>query len=218
MKPDIPQSWKEAITTLPPVGFDTDHCPDPEQIWAAVRGELPPDEFGNLADHAASCPVCALAWQLGEKGSDEVGRPLVETGRKPWRAWYGLAAAAVLVMAAAMVMQLRGTGLGPVSSPPEYRAPVEESVLSEIGSEAVLTREACTLHWSGPEGATFNIQVATAEFETLHRETGLTGNEFTIPAAALENVPAGGVILWQVEAVLPDGTTTTSKTFQATIE
>jgi hypothetical protein len=198
--------------------MDSGDCPDPEQVWSAVRGELPPDEFGRLADHAAACPLCALAWQLGEKGSDEVGRPVVETGHKPWRAWYGLAAAAVLVMAAALVMQFRGTGIGPVSSPPEYRAPVEESVLSEMPADAVLSKEACTLRWSGPEGATFNIQVATTGYEILIQESGLENTEYTLPATVIENIPPGAAILWQVEAVLSDGTTQSSKTFRVTIE
>lgn len=218
MKPDTPQSWKDAITALPPDGVDTDHCPDPEQIWSAVRGELPVEEFEQVADHAATCPLCALAWQLSEKGSDEVGRPEFHQNRKPWRVWYGLAAAAVLVMAAALVMQFRGTGPGPVSSPPEYRAPVEETVLSGLQEGTVLERDACTLRWSGPEGATFTVQVATAEFEILHRENGLTGTEFTVPAAAVESVPPGGAILWQVEALLFDGTTQSSKTFKVTLE
>ena len=218
MKPDTPQSWKEAITALPPEGVDPSHCPDPERIWAAVQGELPPDEFGSLADHAAVCPLCALAWRLGEKGSDEVGRPVVETGRRPWRTWYGLAAAAVLVMAAALVMQFRGTGFGPVVSPPEYRAPVEETVLSSLPEGTSLARDACTLRWTGPEGATFNIRVATAEFEMLFRETGLTGTEFTVPASIIASAPPGAAILWQVEAVLPDGTTQSSKTFRVTLE
>ncbi len=206
------------MTTLPPEGIEPSDCPDPEQIWSAVRGELPPERFGELADHAATCPMCALAWQQGEKASDEVGRPAVQAGPKPWRAWYGLAAAAVLVMAAALVMQFRGTGIGPVTSPPEYRAPVEETLLSEIPANAVLSRADCTLVWSGPEGATFNLQVATADFEILHRDFGLTAGSFTVPAAAIESIPPGGVILWQVEAVLPDGTRQPSRTFKVTLE
>jgi hypothetical protein len=218
MKQDTPQSWKEAITTLPPEGMDTTDCPDPEQVWSAVRGDLPPDEFGDIADHAATCPLCSLAWQLGEKGSDAIGRPEVPRAGKPWRAWYGLAAAAVLVMAAALVMQFRGAEIGPVTSPPEYRAPVEETVMSSLPEDAVLSREDCTLRWSGPDGALFNIQIASAGYEILYRETGLTGTMFTIPATVIETIPPGGAILWQVEAVLPDGTTQSSKTFQVTLE
>lgn len=218
MKPDIPQSWKEAITALPPAGLETDDCPDPERIWSAVRGELPRDEFGEVADHAATCPVCALAWQLGEKGSDEIGRPELPKAGKPWRAWYGLAAAAVLVMAAALVMQFRGTGFIPETSQPRYRAPVEETVLSQIPEGTALDRDACTLVWSGPETATFNIQLATSDYQVLHRETGLTATEFTIPASLIEGMPPGSIILWQIEAVLPDGTRQLSRTFKVTIE
>jgi hypothetical protein len=217
MKPDTPQSWKEAITALPPGGCDTAACPDPEQIWSAVRGELVPDEFGRVADHTAACPACALAWQLAEKGSTEIGRPLIQSDRRPWRAWYGVAAA-MLVVAVTLSIQFRESDQAPVTTSPEYRAPVEESVRSELPEGAALPRIDCTLRWSGPEGATFSINVADESFQTVHRETGLTGSTFTIPPDALQGIPAGGVIVWQVEALLPDGTRKLSRTFRTTVE
>ncbi len=218
MRPDAPQLWKDAISTLPPDGCDTAACPDPEQIWSAVRGEFTSDRFGELADHAAACPVCALAWQLAETGSGEIGRPEPMPRGRPWRAWYGLAAAAVLVAAAAMMIQFRGTVPAPVISTPEYRAPVEEAVLSELPEDAALPRDRCTLRWSGPDGATFDILVADESFRTVCRETGLTETAFTVPPEALQGIPPVGVIVWQVEAVLPDGTRKFSRTFRATIE
>jgi len=217
MKPDTPQSWKDAVVALPPDGCDTAACPDPDRIWSAVRGELAPDEFGRLADHAAACPACALAWQLAEKGSTEIGRPQIRSDRRPWRAWYGVAAA-MLVAAVALAIQFRQPEQAPVTSPPEYRAPVDEAVHSELTDGAALPRNDCTLRWSGPAGATFDIKVADENFQAVYRETGLAGSTFTVPPEALQGIPAGGVIVWQVEAVLPDGTRKLSRTFRATVE
>jgi len=217
VKSDTPQSWKDAIAALSPGGCDTAACPDSNRIWSAVRGELAPKEFGRIADHAAACAVCALAWQLAENGSTEIGRPLIKSNSRPWRAWYGVAAA-MLVAAVALAIQFRESDQAPVTSPPEYRAPVEEAVRSELPEGAALPRNDCTLRWSGPEGATFNIKVADENFQAVYRETGLTGSTFTIPPDALQGLPAGGVIVWQVEAVLPDGTRKLSRTFRMTIE
>ena len=215
MKPNAPQSWKDAISSLPPDGCDTGACPAPQQIWSAVVGELSPDEFGEVADHAATCPVCALAWQMAEKGSAATGRARTEQKRRPWRAWYGLAAAAMLV--AALVIQFRVSAPDPLIVSPEYRAPVEETVHSELDG-VVLDRVDCSLSWSGPEEATYDILIATEDFQILHQETGLTERSFRIPAQALESIPSGGAIVWQVEAVLADGTRIPSRTFRVTIK
>jgi len=218
MKADTPQAWKDAIATLPPDGCDTAGCPLPEKIWSAVCSELSTDEFDEVVDHTATCPVCSLAWQMAEKGVVETGVPRVDRSRQPWRAWYGLAAAAVLVAAAALVIQFREPDLAPVTATPEYRAPVEEAVLSNLEDGAVLERDDCTLSWTGPDEATYNILIATEDFQVLHREYGWTARSFIIPSQALQDTPSGGVIVWQVEAVLPDGTRKPSRTFRVTVK
>ena len=217
MMPETPQSWKDAIAALPSDGCDTAACPDPDRIWSAVRGGRTPDEFGRLADHSATCAACALAWQLAEKGSSEIGRPQIQSDRRPWRAWYGVAAA-MLVAAVALAIQFRVSEPAPVTSSPEYRAPVEEAVRSELIEDVALQRNDCTLRWSGPAGATFNITIADENFGDVYRQTALTGSAFTIPPDALQAIPAGGVIVWQVEALLQDGTRKLSRTFRATVE
>jgi len=218
MTPDTPQAWKEAIAALPPDGCDTADCPLPEQIWSAVCGELARKEFGEVVDHATTCPVCALAWQMAEQAGVETGAPRINRSRQPWRAWYALAAAAVLVAAATLVIQFREPDLAPVTATPEYRAPVEETVRSNLEDGATLGRDDCTLSWTGPDEATYNILIATEDFQVLHREHGLTARSFTIPSQALQDTPSGGVIVWQVEVVLVDGTRKPSRTFRLTIK
>lgn len=219
MTHEAPHAWKEAIAELPPDGIDTAACPDTDRIWSAVRGELSPDVFGWVADHAAGCPACALAWQLAEKAVEEIGPAEIpaETpvARPSWRAWYGLAAAAILIAAVTAVIQFRGTT--PVTVDPGYRAPVEETIRSELPPGGTLARDAFTLVWSGPEGASFDVQLADRAFQTIYRTEGVTESHLTVPAEALKNVPEGAVLVWQIAARMPDGTRELSRTFEVTV-
>ena len=42
--------------------------------------------------------------------------------------------------------------------------------------------------------------------------------EYRVPAAALAGLPPGARLLWQVDAVYPDGSRRTSPTFTATVQ
>ena len=39
-------------------------CPPPDQLWAAVQGELEGVAGRRIVDHVSRCPVCAEAWDL----------------------------------------------------------------------------------------------------------------------------------------------------------
>lgn len=219
MTPETPQAWKKAIATLPPEGVDTAACPETDRIWSAVQGELPPDDFGRVADHAAACPACALAWQLAEKAAEEIG-PTEVPVESPvvgpsWRLWYGLAAAAILIAAVTAILQFRGDA--PLTVDPGYRAPVEETIRSELPPDATLVRDAFTLVWSGPEGATFDVQLADQAFRTIYRTEGVAESRFTVPPDAFKDVPEGAVLVWQIAARMPDGTRELSRTFEVTV-
>jgi hypothetical protein len=56
--------WRRAFAaqTAPPA--NPQDCPSPEQIWAAVHGELPPARALALISHTATCPTCAEDWRL----------------------------------------------------------------------------------------------------------------------------------------------------------
>jgi hypothetical protein len=50
-------------------------CPEPDELWAASRGESAPERVAELVDHAAACPACArelwLALAVDEEVPDE---------------------------------------------------------------------------------------------------------------------------------------------------
>jgi hypothetical protein len=75
------------------------------------------------------------------------------------------------------------------------------------------------LRWTpGPEGTTYNLQVATERLEKISEARGLTAAEYLVPEAALRMVPAGARVLWRVETVLPDGSRAGSRTFRTRVQ
>ena len=52
----------------------------------------------------------------------------------------------------------------------------------------------------------------------LHRAEGLTESTYVVPETALESLEAGARVFWVVEANLPDGRRSTSRTFVVTVE
>ena len=59
--------------------------------------------------------------------------------------------------------------------------------------------------------------VTNARLETLIRRSGILRTEFLVPEAALDHVPPGSRVLWQVSARLPDGRRVESPTFLAVV-
>ena len=201
-------------------------CPGAERIWDALHGGLPPEDRRTIIDHTARCPACAEAWRLAREigggaapaavhataGQAGVG-PVHGTG---WRRWVPLAAAAALVVVVGLVLRQ-----GPVrdEQPPQYRTGDEAALRSLLPEETPLPRSACLLRWSdGPEGARYNVEVATADLEVIARARGLEQPEFTVPADRLADLPPGTKLLWRVEATLPDGRMIATPTFFARLE
>lgn len=211
------QRLREAFVETPPDARASEECPDSEGIWAAVTGELPPAAFRELAAHAIECPVCSQAWALARDisaGADRKG----ERRRGPWAVWWSLAATAAAVAVVALTFQLGETPPGPPPGAPAFRAPVEEPVRSLLPAGGTVAREDCVLRWSGPDGARYDLTVATEDLETLLLVQGLEQSSYHVGPEALASVPAGGKLVWQVEAVLADGTRLASRSFVQRLE
>ena len=136
--------------------------PDPDQIWLAVRRELPLEGRLAVIDHTASCAACAEAWRIAKEcaadadaGAIAVDASSASAARPPRRAalWW-LAAAAVIVLAAgsAYLIRPRGT-VDPIFRDPGGRVPA-----SEIAPGTALARDGFVLKWTpGPAGAKYNL-------------------------------------------------------------
>jgi len=178
-------------------------CPAPETIWAAVHGELPPGELRDVVDHTVACPACAEDWRLAVEvereaaSTEDVGRaaaPLL--GSRRWVRLAPLAAAA-----AAIVLLVVGLPLTQHRSEPTLRE--GPTVVSRLEDGQALPRTHCRLAWSGPAGATYEVEVHTLIGKSLDTARGLTATEYLVPEAKLAGVPSGTRLEWQVTATLP---------------
>ena len=203
------------------VAPDPESCPAPEAIWAAVRGELPPRELREVLEHTASCTACAEDWRLAAEldrqsaaTADVVTAPgKVITGRfGQWRAFAGVAALAACLLIA---IGLNRTGeVGPKD--PAYRdAPAPGTVVRSLLPDGqALPRQGAVLRWTPVVGAaSYDVRVSTEDLRVVQTAQGQTATEYRVPESALAGLAPGAKLLWQVEAVFPDGTRQSSPTY-----
>jgi hypothetical protein len=193
-------------------------CPEPERLWSAARGELPADVVRPLVLHLVECSACAEAWRLAREVEPRPAqRPVVVArpapARPSWTFWGTLAAGITVALAASVVLNRQ----------PERTSGFREGTRSDIRSlvpeSVALARDRCVLRWSpGPEGTTYNVQVATERLEKISEARGSKSATYQVPAQALGSLPSGAKLLWRVEAVAPDGTRATSATFVSRLE
>jgi hypothetical protein len=192
-------------------------CLTPETIWSAVRGELPPREMRNALDHLASCTSCSEDWRLAAEVGRQSAAPAVTVPGKVIQGrfgqWRPLAAAAALAAGLLIAVGVYRTGgLGPQE--PTYREAESNTVHSLLAAGQALPRQGAVLRWSAVPGATsYDVRISTEDLRLVQTAQGLNATAYRIPDASLSALPAGAKLLWQVEAVFPDGTRQTSPTF-----
>jgi hypothetical protein len=193
----------------------SDDCADPDRIWLAARGELPWSETETLLDHAASCAACTVAWRMAREQARADGVSLALESKAAnaarWR-WlrYG-AAAAVVVLAVGLVVQ-RWPQRDVTA--PAFRATSVHAIRSSLPDGGALPRAAFRLRWSpGPPGTRYAIRVTDDKLSPIAEAAGLDAPEFQVSEAALGRLAPGASVLWQVQAVFPDGTRVSSDTF-----
>lgn len=193
-------------------------CPSPEKIWEAVRGELQPNEAGEIVEHTAVCAACAEDWRLAaalqrpETASVIPAADRFTAGRR-LRNWT-LAAAAALAVAVVGVQWVQKPDSGQVI----YREGEQASIQSLLEEGQALPREQFLLRWSTPDtpGATYDVEVSTEDLRVIASADDLREPQLLVPASSLAGVPPGTRLLWKVEAELPDGGRVSSPTFVAT--
>jgi hypothetical protein len=205
--------WRAAFAASD-VAPDPASCPTPETLWSAVRGELPAEQMREVVDHVAACAACAEDWRLAaelvrqeEKAATVPGK--VIPGR--FGRWRPLAAAAAL--AAGLLIAVGVYRTQPVQEP-TYREVQHAGIRSLLPEGQALPRQAAVLRWSPLAGAvSYEVQVSTEDLRTVATAKGQTATEYRVPESALAGLPSGARLLWQVDAVRPDGTHENSQTF-----
>jgi hypothetical protein len=223
---------KEGFASARNVAADAASCPDASLIWDSAAERLTEDENESLLRHTVTCGACAASWRLAREMLNEAlpvetsGDPVDASSRfasgrrpagRPRPLWFGLAAAAVLVLAVSFVAVQQFQTIGPTE--PAYRMTPRGEIRAGVDPAAPLPRDEMVLRWSGaPDGTTYDLRVTTDRLAPLHRAFGIERAEYRIPGNAFADVPSGAVILWTVTAHLPDGRRWSSVSFRATVE
>jgi len=201
---------------------EPERCPPPETIWAAVRGELPPRELREVVEHTAVCEACAEDWRLAAELVRQETAAAAETtpgkvlqGR--FGAWRPLLAAAALAAGLLIAVGLYRTGaFSP--GPPAYREAESETIRSLLAKNQALPRQGAVLRWSPVPGAeSYDVRISTEDLRLVFTAQSLKSPSYSIPESALASLPPGAKLLWQVDAVFPDGTRRSSPTFTASV-
>jgi hypothetical protein len=201
---------------------DDQDCPSADDYWAAAAGELPFERVRVLVDHGATCARCAEAWRIladvrRAAGADaEVSEPARQIPSLVGRAPTPLRTRTLLPLA---LSAMAAVGLWVVFRPPAVRPPPVErgngnALTVRAESPEVQPARDAVLRWSEVPGATsYNVTVLTPDLVVVQQAVGVSGREFRLPEAVRQRA-AGGGLLWNVDAVLPDGRTVASPTFE----
>jgi hypothetical protein len=204
----LQEAFAAAAENAPPAAG----CPDPDRLWAGARGELDAAELPPLVRHTAGCPACAEAWRLARALPPEaavVGLSAARPRRRP-HAW--IAAAAVIAAAAAVLLYLSVRGRRDGNGGTQYRGGARDIQLL-IDDGATLPRDRLLLRWaSAGTGARYDVHVFTADLDEVDRALGIADTAYQVAPVRTAALPGGAVLVWRVEAALPDGETLTSPT------
>jgi len=192
---------------------------DLDRVWRAMDGTLGADERRELIDRLASDPALAEAWRVARElhAAAEANAPASSAPRRAvtrWRSGW-LAAAAVLLAAVGAVVVLQR--IQPVDD--TFRAGDSYSVESLLGADAALPRDQFRLRWTpGPPDTRYQVRVTTEDLQVLTVAADLAVAEVVVPRESLSPVASGGRVLWQVNARLSGGGTTSSPTFVTLVQ
>ena len=104
----------------------------------------------------------------------------------------------------------------PPGAPPVERGTTTPTVRAESPAEQPAAE--AVLRWSAVPGATsYNVTVLTPDLVVVHQARGLSASELRLPQTVGERA-AGGGLLWNVDAVLKDGRTVASPTFEVRLK
>ena len=211
---------RAAWAARPPTSPGPD-CPPADAIWDAVAGQRPETQVHSMLAHNLHCPDCSALWRIARElhaAAGDVARgegtviPLQRTRPSRWLAVVGTLAAAAAV---ALVLLPRTPSRGPE---PVVRG-TEGPMLRADPATGTLERRHPVLRWSGaPEGSRYTVVVSTRDLTVLYRRSGVIGTELELPPDALADLPAGGEVVWRVEAIAPGGRRISSEAFVSRVQ
>ena len=190
-------------------------CPDADALWRFAGGRAESVEAARIADHLPHCSSCGIALRLAH----ELGHAPQQRARTSMR---NVAITAVVVAIAASVLLWLGARNVPQSDdgPMIYRGAVPaDAALAPIDPDRTIARADAVLRWHpGPNGTRYDVYVSSETLDEIAAAQDLEVPEFRVPADALAALSRDAVVLWRVEARLPDGTLIVSSTWTTRVE
>lgn len=190
--------------------------PTTDELWQVAHGDLPTERAIDVLDRALDDPAALAEFHLASAIAAATQSAQPSPRATPTRGFGGFAIVGALAAAMLAVWWVRPRTTG--DTEPVYRDAATPGLSST--TPAVVRRDACVLRWRTADTAnvTFDITVSTDEPAVVARAQHLSTAFYEVPAAALATLPAGAVLLWQIEAVAADGARTRSQTFTTTLE
>lgn len=213
-QPDV-ERLRQALASL----GDQSQWPevDAERLFAALHGEIDAEARRKVVDELIENPRAAAVWRLAreldpvEASSDSTAPLAPTTKTRPW-AWLPIAATLFLAVGAIWQFVPRQ------SEVPSYRSGEARRIDSLLPESGRLSRAEPVLRWRVIEGARYRVRVLTPDLDVLDESEELHTATYRLTPTVLSRIPAGGRLLWQVEARTPGTDPVISPTFSATLD
>jgi hypothetical protein len=213
-QPDV-ERLRQALASL----GDQSQWPDvdAERLFAALHGEIDAEARRRIVDELIENPRAAAVWRLAREldpveASTAATAPLAPTTKT--RSWTWLPIAATLLLAVGGVWQF----VPRESDAPTYRSSEIRRIDSLLPEGGRLSRAEPSLRWSAIAGARYRVRVLTPGLDVLDESEDLETATYRLSPTVLSRIPAGGRLLWQVEAKTAGTDPIVSPTFSATLD
>jgi hypothetical protein len=176
----------------------------PEEIAAFLDGRVTGEEKARLEAHFADNPDARR--ELLDASRMIAAAPSRHVSRMRFGPIVGIAAAAVL---AVVLLKPDNSDRRPTVTPAERRGVAEQTRAIDLiapvdGAELGSTQ---SFAWRPIEGASYRLVIMDSSGKTILQDS-TTDTVHTVPGAVLRNGP--GRYYWSVDALMPDGSSTTS--------
>lgn len=219
------EALRRAFRDEPSSGAD--ERPHNEDVVALVEGTLAPERARELASQALDDPELALEIRIAsamrsardlestETEASSQADEAANTGN--YRRWLFTGALAVAAALLAFFIIRPDTPSFTNEGTPAIRGE-PTGALAPTSPSAKLPRDAFILEWTGgPEGATYDLYLTTADLDAVYSAFNLDEVRHTVPEEALAEQSAGTRLLWRVVATSPTGRRTHSSAFEVIV-
>jgi hypothetical protein len=210
-QPDV-EHLRQALASL----GDQSQWPevDAERLFTALHGETDAEARRRIVDELIDNPRAAAVWRLAREldpvaASSSATAPTMKT-----RSWTWLPIAATLFLAVGALWQF----VPRQSELPVYRSGEIRRIDSLLPEDGRLSRAEPLLRWSAIEGARYRVRILTPDLDVLDESEDLDTATYRLAPIVLSRIPAGGRLLWQVEARAAGTDPVVSATFSTTLD